>query len=110
MNLQPEITDKNRIELFYFKKKRTNFKDNENTFKYCLENIDKLEKELEELLKERNSASFNEMKRTNPRFRQVLNKIDLNERQIYHCKNALRGLFRELKKRSLKILRTKLKI
>jgi tRNA C32,U32 (ribose-2'-O)-methylase TrmJ len=95
LNLQPEITDKNRIELFNFKKKKKTLKDNENTFKYWLENIDKLEKQLEELLKERNSVSFNEMNRTNPRFRQVLNKIDFNERQIYHCKNALRGLFRE---------------
>ena len=95
MNSQPEITDKNQIEFFYFKKREQTLKDNENTFKYCLKNIEELEKQLEELLKERNSVSFNEMKRTNPRFRQVLNKIDFNERQIYHCKNALRGLFRE---------------
>ena len=93
MNLQPEITDKNRTELFYLNKNKKTLKDNEITFKHCLENIDKLEKELEELLKERNSVSFNEMKRTNPRFRQVLNEIDFNERHIYRCKNALRGLF-----------------
>jgi beta-glucosidase-like glycosyl hydrolase len=95
LNLQPEITDKNRIELANLNYAKKRLETNEITFKHCLENIDKFEKELEELLKERNSVSFNEMKRTNPRFRYVMNAIDFNERHIYHCKNALRGLFRE---------------
>ena len=75
MNLQPEITDKIRTELANLNYAQKRLETNKITLKHCSKNIEKLEKELEELLKERNSVSFNEMKRTNPRFRQVLNKI-----------------------------------
>ena len=93
MNLQPEITNKNAQELanLNFTKKR--LETNEITFNHCLKNLKKHEKELEELLKERYRANFNEMKSTNPRFKQVLNSIYFNEREIYKCKNALMGIF-----------------
>ena len=37
LNLQPEITDKNRTELFNLKNRKQTLTDKENTFKYCFE-------------------------------------------------------------------------
>ena len=93
LNLPPEITNKNATELanLNFTKKR--LETNEITFKHCLKTLKDSEKELEELLKERNTENFKAMKRTNPRFKRVLNSIDFNEREIYMCKNALMGIF-----------------
>jgi TRAP-type mannitol/chloroaromatic compound transport system substrate-binding protein len=93
LNLQPEITNKNAQELanLNFTKKR--LETNEITFKHCLKTLKDSEKELEELLKERNTENFKAMKRTNPRFKRVLNAIDFNEKEIYKCKNALMGIF-----------------
>ena len=95
LNLPPEITNKNATELanLNFTKKR--LETNEITFKHCLKNLKDREKELEELLKERNTENFKAMKRTNPRFKRVLNSIDSNEREIYMCKNALMGIFND---------------
>jgi hypothetical protein len=93
LNLPPEITNKNAAELanLNFTKKR--LETNEITFKHCLKTLKDSEKELEELLKERNTENFKAMKRTNPRFKRVLNAIDFNEKEIYRCKNALMGIF-----------------
>ena len=93
LNLQQEITNENEEELANLNYAKKRLETNEITFNHCLKNIKKHEKELEELLKERNTVSFNEMRSTNPRFRQVLNEIDFNEREIYKCKNALIGIF-----------------
>jgi len=93
LNVQPEITNKNAQELANLNYTKKRLETNEITFIHCLKNLKEHEKELKELLKERNTVSFDETKSTNPRFKQVLNAIDFNEREIYKCKNALMGIF-----------------
>ena len=91
--LEPEITYKNAEEIGALNYAKKRLEINEITFNHCLKNIEEHKKELEELLKERNTENFKAMKRTNPRFRQVLNLIDFYERAIYKCQNALMGIF-----------------
>jgi hypothetical protein len=91
--LEPEITYKNAEEIGALNYAKKRLEINEITFNHCLKNIEEHKKELEELLKERNTENFKAMKRTNPRFMQVLNQIDFYERAIYKCQNALMGIF-----------------
>ena len=91
--LEPKITYKNAEEIGALNYAKKRLETNEITFQHCLKNIEEHKKELEELLKERNTVSFNEMKRTNPRFRYVMNAIVFREKEIYKCQNALMGIF-----------------